>query len=72
MDLTGIVQNGVIVLENAPPLKEGTRVRVSVEPSKEECKALREMLLEHAGTAKGLPSDMAEQHDHYIHGTPKR
>ena len=21
---------------------------------------------------KGLPKDLAEQHDHYIHGTPKR
>jgi hypothetical protein len=25
-----------------------------------------------AGKAKGLPADLAEQHDHYIHGTPKR
>lgn len=24
------------------------------------------------GMAKGLPSDFAAQHDHYIHGTPKR
>lgn len=24
------------------------------------------------GTAEGLPDDMAENHDHYIHGTPKR
>ena len=25
-----------------------------------------------AGTAKGLPSDLAENHDHYLYGTPKR
>jgi hypothetical protein len=25
-----------------------------------------------AGTVDDLPPDMAEQHDHYIHGTPKR
>lgn len=25
-----------------------------------------------AGMAKRLPSDIAEQHDHYLHGTPKR
>ncbi len=29
-------------------------------------------LLEFAGAAKGLPPDLAENHDHYLHGTPKR
>lgn len=31
-----------------------------------------ESLLEIAGTAEGLPSDYARQHDHYLRGTPKR
>jgi hypothetical protein len=25
-----------------------------------------------AGTAKNLPTDLAANHDHYLHGTPKR
>lgn len=25
-----------------------------------------------AGTAKGLPADMAANHDHYLYGTPKK
>ena len=29
-------------------------------------------LLEFAGTAEGLPPDLAENHDHYLHGTPKK
>ncbi|HIL71007.1 MAG TPA: hypothetical protein EYG38_14315 [Verrucomicrobia bacterium] len=29
-------------------------------------------LLEVAGTAEGLPEDMAVNHDHYLHATPKR
>ena len=29
-------------------------------------------LLEIAGTAEGLPADFAENHDHYLHGAPKR
>lgn len=29
-------------------------------------------LLEIAGAAEGLPTDFAENHDHYLHGTPKR
>jgi hypothetical protein len=28
-------------------------------------------LLEFAGTAEGLPRDLAENHDHYLHGAPK-
>jgi hypothetical protein len=72
MVLDGIVQNGTIVLQEGVSLPEGTRVKVSVEASLEECASLREFLLKSAGTAKGLPSDMAEQHDHYLHGTPKR
>jgi hypothetical protein len=31
-----------------------------------------EALLEVAGTAEGLPPDFAENHDHYLHGAPKR
>ncbi|MCX6909595.1 MAG: hypothetical protein NTY01_16340 [Verrucomicrobia bacterium] len=31
-----------------------------------------EALLEVAGTVEGLPPDYAENHDHYIHGVPKR
>ncbi len=34
--------------------------------------SLGEVLLRHAGKAVGLPEDMAAQHDHYLHGTPKR
>ncbi|MEK6286000.1 MAG: hypothetical protein AABO57_09695 [Acidobacteriota bacterium] len=66
----GKVVNGVVVLENGDSLPEGTRVRVlTVEPTGE---TLGQRLLKFAGTAKGLPSDMAENHDHYIHGRPKK
>jgi len=27
-------------------------------------------LLEVAGTARGLPADFAQNHDHYLHGAP--
>jgi hypothetical protein len=29
-------------------------------------------LLAFSGAANDLPTDMAAQHDHYLHGTPKR
>jgi hypothetical protein len=33
---------------------------------------LAEFLSPVAGTAQGLPQDLAENHDHYLYGTPKR
>jgi hypothetical protein len=70
---TGQVQNGVIVLdEGAPPLPQGTRVRVEPIDMEAAAEDLSRVLLSLAGMVKGLPSDLAEQHDHYIHGTPKR
>jgi hypothetical protein len=35
-------------------------------------KSWGEALLEVAGTAKSLPEDLSANHDHYLHGTPKR
>ena len=35
-------------------------------------KSWGEALIEVAGTGRGLPSDLAQNHDHYIHGTPRR
>jgi hypothetical protein len=72
MSLDGTVVNGVIVLDDQEKLPEGTRVEVVVKPAVEKKPTLSERLLKHAGTVPDLPADMAEQHDHYIHGTPKR
>jgi hypothetical protein len=70
MLLEGIIRNGIIVLDRPQTFPEATRVRISVEPTEEDCRSLRGLLLKHAGTATGLPSDLAKQHDHCIHGTP--
>jgi hypothetical protein len=35
-------------------------------------KSWGEALLEVAGSAQGLPPDLAEQHDYYLHGGPRR
>jgi hypothetical protein len=70
---TGQVQNGVIVLDaGTPALPEGTRVRIEPVELQRDVEALRELLLGVAGKAQGLPPDLAAQHDHYLHGQPKR
>jgi ssDNA-specific exonuclease RecJ len=72
MAIEGTVTNGMIVLDAPQVLPEGARVEVVLKPPAEQPKTLREILLESAGSMTDLPVDFAAQHDHYIHGTPKR
>jgi hypothetical protein len=76
----GTVKNGVVVLDEAAKLEEGQAV--SVRPLRRRAgkapsggKAVSshyECLKPVIGIIKGMPADWAAQHDHYIHGTPKR
>lgn len=72
MTLRGTLNNGIVVLDQPAPFPDGTRVEVIVNTAAEKKPTLSERLLKHAGTVPDLPADMAEQHDHYIHGTPKK
>ena len=74
MELEGTVQNGVIVVDSPEPLAEGTKVKILIETPGEPTRklSLSERLLKLAGTVDDLPPDMARNHDHYIHGAPKR
>ena len=68
MEFRGQVRGGVVVFENGQP-PEGAIVRVQVitaQPS------IWQKLRKYSGTVKGLPADMARNHDHYIHGAPKK
>jgi hypothetical protein len=68
----GTVTNGVVVLSGGATVPEGTQVQVMVPVDPETAASpLGRVLLKYAGRAKGLPADMAAQHDHYLHGTPK-
>jgi hypothetical protein len=72
MTLEGVVQNGTIVLEQGASLPEGTRVKVVAEPSVQPARTVKELLMQFAGCITDLPSDLARNHDHYLHGTPKK
>jgi hypothetical protein len=71
MELEGVVQNGVVVPDNGAVLAEGARVRIIVPPA-ENPKPFGERFAQFKGAVPGLPADLAEQHDHYRLGTPKR
>ena len=67
----GVVKNGVVVLDPGVRLPEGSEVRV--EPvSPPTRKTLADQLGDLVGSVPDLPPDMAQQHDHYLHGAPKR
>ena len=69
MTYRGQVKNGVIVLDEPLTLPEGTIVKVEAAEPNADLEGLKAGLLQLAGMVKGLPSDMARNHDHYIHGT---
>jgi hypothetical protein len=71
MELEGIVHNGVIVPDDATALTEGMRVRISLAPQ-ESPKPFGERFAQFKGAVPNLPADLAEQHEHYRLGTPKR
>ncbi len=79
MTYQGTVRNGVIVLASGAVLPEGMTVEVAAElpSSKLETTHDRPMTLAELGRwvetqPCDLPEDLAENHDHYLHGLPKR
>jgi hypothetical protein len=71
MEVEGVVHNGVIVPDDANALPEGTRVRITPAPV-QKSRPFGERFAQFKGAVLGLPTDLAEQHDHYRLGTPKR
>ena len=74
MELEGTVRNGVIVVDGSSPLVEGTKVRITIETPGEPSRnlTLRERLLRTRWNCRRPPAGYRANHDHYIHGTPKR
>jgi hypothetical protein len=71
MTLEGTVVNGAIILDQPHDLPEGARVEVIVKQrSIGGTDSSLASLLELAGLIDDLPRDMAQNHDHYLHGAP--
>lgn len=68
MGFVGKVTKGTVLLPPEANLPEGTPVRV--EPIAPH--TLAERLKDLIGTVHDLPPDWAENHDHYLHGAPKK
>ena len=70
MSYTGTVERGMVKLPPGAVLPDGTKVRV--EPLEENRRPLVDKLRAIAQSMPDMPADWAAQHDHYLHGTPKR
>jgi hypothetical protein len=68
MGYIGKVKNGTVELPPEADFPEGASVRV--EPIAPETLAAR--LGNLVGAVDDMPSDWAENHDHYVHGTEKK
>jgi hypothetical protein len=71
MSYKGKVKNGVVVLPPDARLPEGEDVEVT-PLGKPVADDFTDALIRISKQVSGLPRDLAEQHDHYLYGTPKR
>jgi len=75
MTYRGHIQGNIVILETPTDLPDGAPVIVEPAPApadKPQAGSLLEHLGDLVGSIEGLPEDFAENHDHYIHGAPKR
>ncbi len=77
MELEATIHNGVAVPDGECSLPEGTRVKLTstLEPGNRK-RPNWDRLIALARKVEQfpchLPEDLAENHDHYLHGLPKR
>ena len=74
----GHVEKGVVIVDDPVSLPDGARVKVEIlAPASKDLSdlsepTLYEQLAPLVGAAKGLPPDLARNHDHYLHGRPRK
>ena len=76
MTMRGHIKNGAVVLDEPVKLPDGVDVEVDVrlvveQTDTESGPTWGEVFRDLAGSVQGLPSDLAENHDHYIRGAAK-
>lgn len=70
MESTGKIKDGLVVLDGVSRFEEGTVVTVhSIDDAPP---LLGDLFRDIVGKAVDLPPDLAENHDHYLHGLPPK
>lgn len=68
MGFVGKVTKGSVLLPPEANLPEGTPVRVEPIAPQTLAERLRDLI----GAVHDMPPDWAENHNHYLHGAPKK
>jgi hypothetical protein len=63
-----VFRDGQLQFKEPVPLADGTPVRVAITPVDDDYDPLEAVI----GIGDSGRTDGADQHDHYIYGTPKR
>jgi len=76
MSITAIVENDMIKLPPGVHVPDGTKAEITLKTDEQphtvgEAAEVTEALLAISARVKGLPSDLAAHHDHYLHGQPR-
>ena len=69
MTITATIEDGKITLPRGVSWPSGTLVRI--EPVEEQLPTLLEALQDFDGMAGDMPTDLAANLDHYVHGHPR-
>lgn len=72
MTYKGHIKNGVVVLDEPVNLPDGAEVDVEVRSTHTHPTTLSQRFADVIGSCPDLPPDMAENHDHYLHGREKK
>ena len=68
MSIKGVIKNGQIALPPETTLPEGAEVMIEVVPPEPMAGRAAELLK--LAKVRDWPTDMARNHDHYLHGAP--
>ena len=75
MSITATVENDTIKLPAGVHLPDGTTVKIEEIPEPERQpsgKTFAERFAKYIGMVDDMPTDLAENLDHYLYGAPKR
>jgi len=72
MTCIGTVQDGKVLLPPEVKIPSGTRVKIESLSAAEQAGSAPDTLDQFIGIFNDLPTDLARNHDHYLHGHLKR
>jgi hypothetical protein len=70
MSITATVEKDIIKLPEGVHLEDGTQVLILPQPRVRQ--TLAERWAKYIGCVKDAPPDLADNHDHYLYGSPRR